>query len=55
LPRSLSDVDVAVMVLAATNKDKDNPTYKKIAQLFHSDEVKKSIEAKFKGTIVPAE
>ncbi|MCH3915239.1 MAG: hypothetical protein LKE29_08245 [Acidaminococcaceae bacterium] len=34
LPRSLSDVDVAVMVLAAQNKEKDNPTYKKIAQLF---------------------
>ena len=84
LPRSLSDVDaavitmnyvmsagldvkkqgvfledksepLAVMVLAAQNKEKDNPTYKKIAALFHSDEVKKSIAEKFKGTIVPAE
>lgn len=84
LPRSLSDVDaavitmnyvmsagldvkkqgvfledksepLAVMVLAAQNKEKDNPTYKKIAALFHSDEVKKSIDEKFKGTIVPAE
>jgi D-methionine transport system substrate-binding protein len=83
LPRSLSDVDLAVitmnyvmssgmdvkkqglfwekddeplavMVLAAREKDKDNADYKKIAELFHSDAVKKFIEDKFKGTIVPA-
>ena len=83
LPRSLNDVDVAVitmnyvmssgmdvkkqglfwekddeplavLVLAARAKDKDNPEYKKIAELFHSDAVKKFIEEKFKGTIVPA-
>ncbi|WP_296331296.1 MetQ/NlpA family ABC transporter substrate-binding protein [uncultured Acidaminococcus sp.] len=48
------DEPLAVMVLAAREKDKDNPTYKKIADLFHSNAVKKFIEEKFKGTIVPA-
>ncbi len=83
LPRSLSDVDLAVitmnyvmsakldvkkqglfwekddeplavMVLAAREKDKDNPSYKKIADLFHSASVKQYIADTFKGTIVPA-
>ena len=48
------DEPLAVMVLAAREKDKDNPTYKKIADLFHSDAVKKFIGEKFKGTIIPA-
>ena len=83
LPRSLSDVDLAVitmnyvmsakldvkkqglfwekddeplavMILAAREKDKDNPSYKKIADLFHSASVKQYIADTFKGTIVPA-
>lgn len=48
------DEPLAIMVLAAREKDKDNPTYKKIADLFHSDAVKKFIGEKFKGTIIPA-
>ena len=48
------DEPLAVMVLAAREKDKDNPTYKKIADLFHTDAVKKIIGAKLKGTINPA-
>ena len=48
------DEPLAVMVLAAREKDKDTPTYKKIADLFHSDAVKKFIGEKFKGTIIPA-
>ena len=48
------DEPLAVMVLAARAKDKDNPEYKKIADIFHTDAVKKFIEEKFKGTIVPA-
>lgn len=84
LPRSLSDVDIAVitmnyvmsggldvekqgifledkseplavMVLAARTNDKDNPEYKKIADIFHSDAVKAFIAEQYKGTIVPAE
>ena len=84
LPRSLDDVDVAVitmnyvmsagldvqkqgifleakdeplavMVLAARDKDKNNETYKKIAGIYHSEAVKKFIADRFKGTIVPAE
>ena len=42
------------MVLAAREKDKDKAEYKKIAEIFHSEAVKKFIEEKFKGTIVPA-
>ena len=43
------------MVLAVKAKDKDNPTYKKIAEIFHSDAVKKFIADKYNGTIEPAE
>jgi len=46
---------LAVMVLAAREKDKTNPTYQKIAKLFQSKEVKDYIAQEFKGTIVPAE
>jgi ABC-type metal ion transport system, periplasmic component/surface antigen len=49
------DEPLAVMVLAARNKDKDNATYKKIAEIFHSAAVKQFIADKYKGTIVPAE
>ena len=49
------DEPLAVMVLAARDADKDNPTYKRIAELFHSEGVKKFIEEKYHGTIVPAE
>ena len=84
LPRSLSDVDLAVitmnyvmsggldvekqgifledrteplavMVLAAREKDKDNETYQKIAKIFRSDAVKAYIAEQYRGTIVPAE
>lgn len=48
------DEPLAVMVLAAREKDKDRAEYKKIAEIFHSEAVKKFIEEKFKGTIVPA-
>lgn len=48
------DEPLAVMVLAARAKDKDKPEYKKIAEIFHSEAVKKFIADKFKGTIVPA-
>ena len=49
------DEPLAVMVLAARNKDKDDPTYKKIADIFRSEAVKQFIADKYKGTIVPAE
>ena len=48
------DEPLAVMVLAAREQDKDKPEYKKIAEIFHSEAVKKFIDEKFKGTIVPA-
>ena len=48
------DEPLAVMVLAAREKDKDKGEYKKIAEIFHSEAVRKFIEEKFNGTIVPA-
>ncbi len=49
------DEPLAVMILAARAKDKDNETYKKIADIFHSDGVKQFIADTYNGTIVPAE
>lgn len=49
------DEPFAVMILAARAKDKDNETYKKIADIFHSDAVKQFIVEKYNGTIEPAE
>ena len=49
------DEPLSVMVLAVRAQDKDNPTYKKIAEIFHSDAVKKFIADKYNGTIEPAE
>ena len=49
------DEPLAVMILAARANDKDNETYKKIAELFHSDGVKQFIAEKYNGTIEPAE
>ncbi len=49
------DEPLAVMILAVDGKNKDNPTYKKVADIFHSDGVKQFIAEKYKGTIVPAE
>ncbi len=46
---------LAVMVLATRAKDKDNQEYRKVAEIFHSDAVKKFIAEQYKGTIVPAE
>ena len=41
-------------IIAAREEDKDNETYKKVLQAFQSDEVKKCIEEKFDGEIIPA-
>ncbi|WP_251443142.1 MetQ/NlpA family ABC transporter substrate-binding protein [Veillonella intestinalis] len=49
------DEPLAVMNLAAREADKDNATYKKIAEIYHSPAVKQFIDEKFKGTIIPAE
>lgn len=84
LPRSLEDVDVAVItmnyamsaglniekqglffedkseplavvILATRKEDKDNPDYKKILDIYHSDAVKNFINEHFKGSITSAE
>lgn len=41
-------------VIAAREADKDNETYKKVLEAFQSDEVRKYIEEKFDGEIIPA-
>ncbi len=41
-------------ILAVRAEDKDNETYKKVLQAFQSDEVRKFIEEKFNGEIIPA-
>lgn len=41
-------------IIAAREEDKDNETYKKVLEAFQSDEVKKYIEEKFEGEIIPA-
>lgn len=41
-------------VIAAREADQDNETYKKVLEAFQSDEVKKYIEEKFEGEIIPA-
>lgn len=48
------DTPLAVMIIAAREKDKDNPTYKKFVQYYQSESVKKFITEKYKGTIEPA-
>ncbi|MBP1971373.1 D-methionine transport system substrate-binding protein [Virgibacillus natechei] len=39
------------MVVAAKEKDKDNPDYKRITELYHSDAVKQFIEERYKDAI----
>ena len=53
--KEAKDEPLAVMILAARDKDKDNATYKRIAELYHSEAVKKFIEEKYHGAITPAE
>ena len=48
------DTPLAVMIIAAREKDKDQPAYKKFVQAYQSDSVKKFIAEKYNGTIVPA-
>ena len=48
------DTPLAVMIIAAREKDKNQPAYKKFVQAYQSDAVKKFIAEKYKGTIEPA-
>ena len=41
-------------IIAAREEGKDNETYKKVLEAFQSDEVRKYIEEKFDGEIIPA-
>lgn len=46
---------LATIVLAVREQDKDNPTYKKVLAIYHSQAVKDFINEKFKGEVIPAE
>lgn len=48
------DNPLAVMIIAAREKDKDNPAYAKFVKAYQSDFVKQFIAEKYKGTIEPA-
>ena len=41
-------------IIVSREEDKDNETYKKVVQAFESEEVRKYIEDKFQGEIIPA-
>lgn len=40
------------MVVAAKEEDKDNPDYKRITELYHSDAVKQFIEERYKDAVI---
>ena len=48
------DEPLAVMIIAARNKDKDKEAYKAFVKAYQSEAVKKFIADKYKGTIEPA-
>lgn len=48
------DAELAVMVIAAREADKDNATYKKFVEIYHSKPIQAFIDTTFKGTIEPA-
>lgn len=43
-----------VNIVAVNEKDKDNPTYKKFVEIYRSEEVKKFIDEKFAGAVLPS-
>lgn len=48
------DAPLAVMIIAARNKDKDDPAYQTFVKAYQSDAVRQFIADKYKGTIEPA-
>lgn len=48
------DEPLAVMILATREQDKDNATYRKIADIYQSETIKQFITDTFKGTITSA-
>jgi len=51
----LNNEDKYTNVVAVNRKDKDNEIYKRIAELYTSEEVKKFIEEKYNGVVIVAE
>ena len=48
------DEPLAIMILAVRSQDKDNETYKKIADIYKSKAIKQFIDETFKGSITSA-
>ncbi|MDQ0246697.1 D-methionine transport system substrate-binding protein [Bacillus fengqiuensis] len=51
----LNNEDKYVNVVATNEKNKDNPNYKKLVELYNSDEVKQFIREKYKGVVITTE
>lgn len=49
------DAPLAVMILAARAKDKDNKTYQKVAKLYHAENVEAFINEKYQGVVAPVD
>lgn len=43
-----------VNVIAANEKNKDNPAFKKLVEIYRSEEVKKFVDEKFAGAVLPS-
>ncbi|MFT4836395.1 MAG: D-methionine transport system substrate-binding protein [Psychromonas sp.] len=48
------DAPLALMVIAVRNEDKNNASYKKFVEIYHSQAIRDFIQKTFKGTIEPA-
>ena len=48
------DAPLAVMIVAAREKDKDNAAYKKFVEIYQSQPIRDFLQKTFKGTIEPA-
>ena len=44
-----------INIVAARAEDKDNPTYRKVVELFHHPEVQEALKAESRGTSVPVQ
>lgn len=49
------DAPLAVMVIAVREEDKENASYKKFVEIYHSQAIADFIQKTFKGTIEPAQ
>lgn len=51
---SIYEGDSFINLIAARTKDKNNETYKKIIEVYQSDDMKQIYKEKFSGAYIPA-